>query len=122
MGIRSLTSSGTPLFPFDRVGERLQRIVVEIGLRQRGDGGRAAEAFLSLPALDPAGPIAERLGDADVMVLALSDVKDVFLLVASRLLLLTAVPPTPLPTPRPPAMSMASTTPTPSICRRSRRD
>jgi hypothetical protein len=46
------------------------------------DGWRPSETPLALPAFDPAGSIAERFRDADVVVLALGDVEDVLELVA----------------------------------------
>ena len=54
---------------------------MEVGLGQRLGFRRAAEAFLSLPPFDPAGLVSELRRDADVMMLALRDMKDLGLAV-----------------------------------------
>ncbi len=50
---------------------------MEIGFGQVCDRDRAAEALLALPAFDPARGIAQCLGDADIVILALGDMQDV---------------------------------------------
>jgi hypothetical protein len=55
---------------------------MKVGLGQRLGFRRAAETFLPLPPLDPTGPVSELRSNADVMMLALRDMKDVRLPVA----------------------------------------
>lgn len=68
----------------DRIGKLLEGGEMEIrpghGLRF----GRAAEAFLALAALDPAGGIAKLPSDADVVILALGDMQYLRLPVAEQ--------------------------------------
>ena len=69
-------------FRIHRVGQLLQRREMKVGPGQLLGFRRAAEAFLPLPSFDPAGPVSELRRDADVMMLALRDMKDIRLPVA----------------------------------------
>src|SRR5688572_7632371 len=74
--------SASAKFRIHRVGELLERRKMKVGLGQLLGFRRAAEAFLPLPPFDPAGLVSELRSNADVMMLALRDMKDIRLAIA----------------------------------------
>src|SRR5262245_51865420 len=66
----------------NRIGEGGQRREMIVRRRRLRHGRRCAKAFLSLPALDPTGGVAERLRHPDVVILALRRMQDLLLLEA----------------------------------------